>query len=128
MAGTIELPNKSYGPAPIYIRQGGTMYHRFEVSFAGAAPPTEFTYTVRLKNAGGTVKTITGTLPTDGQALVPVVVHSDLAKDAGGPLDFGNYATEFEASAPGFGTRTELFCTGTPVEPEECECDPSCDV
>lgn len=78
-----------------------------------AVPPAQFTYWVRLKDAAGTtVKTVTATVPTGGQASVPVVVYSPAVTDNPQPLPIGGYKSEFEVQASGYPTYLEPFCHG----------------
>lgn len=120
---TIEIENASYGPNPFYVRQGGNRWAVFDVVFSGGTPPASFDYAYRMKDPGGTaVLTVSGTENTNGQERTTVSLSFPAVKDSGGPLDFGNYLNEFEASSNPSTTIT--VCTGTPVVPEpddDCE-------
>lgn len=132
----IDLTNYSYGPNTFPIRQGGTLYYRFDVNFQAAnpgdpppTPPSEFTYTVRMKNADGqVVKTVTGTVPTHGQSVVSVRTNVEPTRDVGGALAFGNYSNHFEVAAFGYPTYDQRVCTGRTIVPEDCDCEASCKV
>lgn len=134
----IVIEDAQYGPNPFYLRQGGTMFYRFNVGQVPSEeddpenpvpPPDQYDYTIRIKaEDGSVVKTLTGSVPSEGQSSVPVVVEFPPTKDAGGAFDFGNYANEFQAGAAGRTGSTQTVCSGRPVRPEPCKCDPSCPV
>lgn len=132
---TMSFQNIRYGPNPFYLAQGGQMYYFFDVSFSDT-PPTEFTYTIYMKDgSGNTVRTVTATVPTDGQQLVHVERWITPTTDLGAPLPFGNYKNNFNLeveSGSGLSLLSESyppvsedFCSGRPVLPPPCsECDP----
>lgn len=132
---TMSFQNIRYGPNPFYRDQGAQMYYFFDVSFSDT-PPADFTYTILMKDAAGTtVRTVTDTVPTDGQALVHVERWITATTDLGAPLPFGNYKNNFNlevGSSLGLSLLSEDyppvstdFCSGRPVLPPPCaDCDP----
>ena len=95
-----SFQNVRYGPNPLHLEQGGTMYYKFDVAFAGGTPPATFDYSVRMKDASGkVVKTMTGTQATNGQSTVAVQIHAAMTADGGGSLGQGSWTNEFQASS-----------------------------
>lgn len=124
----IKIENHRYGPNPHRLRQGGTLYYEFNVEFDGP-PPTEFDWTIRMRDAGkNLVKTLTGTTPTRGEPVVTVVVNLPATKDSGGLLDFGNYSNQFEVQASGYPTFDQVLCSGRTIVPEDCDCAAWCKI
>lgn len=125
---SLSFFNKDYGPTRLQIQQGGNLYFYYDIGFSGTVP-AQVTYTIKLFDRNNVVvKTVTGTLSTNGRNPVPVRVFTPPTRDGGGNLGFEGYGVRFEASASGYPDLSEDFCTGITVEPDCDPCaDPACE-
>lgn len=134
---TMDFQNVRYGPNPFYMDQGGEMYYFFDVTFDDV-PPVEVTYTIDIIDAqDAVVRTVSDTVPTNGQPTVHVERWLTPTTNLGGPLPFGNYRNRFTLEVPpaegpsllltDYPTVVKTICSGRPVVPPQCdECDAAC--
>ena len=88
--------------------------------------PDSFDYAVDILNRNNeTVKRLSGTVPTNGQNLVPVFVTWNGILDDNSQLPFDGYKINFSVDAKEAGSISTLFCTGVQAEPCKWIEDPS---
>lgn len=116
----IDVQQVRYGPNPLYVRQGGNMFYEFDVVFDDT-PPAEFDYSVELTDPGGNVvRTLSGTVPTNGESTVKVSLRTPMKTDEGATLPFGNLKNIFDVQAAGYTAFNKRICSGLDPTPEPC--------
>lgn len=116
------LTDRSYHPATWYPENGGNVTFGFTINLDPANVPETVTANLEIYDQGGSrggnlVRVMSEDIFTDGFPTVEAAFEWDGTDSAGEMVPFGRYGPSFGASADGYESISEDFCSGNGVDP-----------